>query len=113
MKLSEAASITVMYNGWLLEQNRLTKQIFTNAMDNYDRRYAADADAREKLLAAARYIGCNAKTQALNLRTTASTALLWWLFRGGGYNGTHKNWSAERDLIVAFNTRGEVTTIDL
>jgi hypothetical protein len=50
MKLS--ASITIMYDGWLLEQNRVTEQTFTSTMDNYDRRYA-DANARKELLAAA------------------------------------------------------------
>jgi hypothetical protein len=82
MKLNETASITVMYDGWLLEQNRVTKQTFASVMDDYDR-LCANADTRKKLLAAAHYAGRKARAQDLVARAGAARTLLWWLFRSG------------------------------
>jgi hypothetical protein len=97
----QAAAVAVLYNGWLLDQCRMTPQSFTRAMDDYDRRFPA-AD-REKVFAAAHFTGRTAKGQDLVMRHSAAITLLWWLFRSGAYKGTHKSWCADRDLVVTFN----------
>jgi hypothetical protein len=75
MKLSETVSVTVIYDGWLLEQNRLTKQLFTDAMNHYDQ-LCANPDVRKELLAAAHYAGRKARAQDMVVRASAARTLL-------------------------------------
>jgi hypothetical protein len=105
---TNTAAFTILYDGWLLAQNRVTTQVFNSVMDKYDERWAKPED-RQKVVAAAHYTGCHARTQDVVLCHAAAMTLLWWLFRSGEYKGTHQSWHAERDLyrdlLPAINSR--------
>jgi hypothetical protein len=109
---ANAAAFTILYDGWLLAQNRVTTQVFNHVMDKYDERWAKSED-RQKVVAAAHHTGRNARTQDVVMCHAAAMTLLWWLFRSGEYKGTHKSWHAERDLVVTFNHRHGKVKIDL
>jgi len=109
---SPTAAVTILYNSWLLMQNRVTPSAFAGLMDDYDRAWPTTAQ-RKKVFAAACHVGRQAKTQELTMRQGAALTLLWHLFRNGTYKGIHKDWHAERDLVVSFIDRDGKIKIDL
>jgi hypothetical protein len=48
------AAFTILYDGWLLAQNRITTEVFNHVMDKYDERWARPED-RQKVVAAAHH----------------------------------------------------------
>jgi hypothetical protein len=110
----ETACVTVLYNGWLLAQARVSQSTFTSLMNNYDLLWA-DQPAQQTAVQAACQIGRNAKTESDEMRHAAMMTLVWWLFRSEVYRGTRRNWHAECDLVVTLNEckNGRGLQIDL
>jgi hypothetical protein len=101
---ANAAAFTILYDGWLLAQNRVTETVFNHVMDKYDERWATSED-RQKVVAAAHHTGRNARTQDVVMCVAAAMTLLC--------GGTHRSWHAERDLVVTFNFKHGKVKIDL